>query len=245
MQNNPIQNTSIVIEASAGSGKTYQLVNRLVQLLINGANPAHIVAITFTRKAAAEMQARLQERLYKLATMDENELITELKNMGIEANKSVLSKVRYLYESVILSPQTVRCTTFHSFCQEILKRFPFEAEVPPGFELSEQNYLYIQQAWHALMADCQQQPHANISKAIAFLFDEFGLNNTREILNSFLAQRSDWWAWTQKADNPVGYAISRMQALLEVDPNDNPLETFLHKKTLMNLLSNFVRHWIN
>lgn len=239
MQNTPIQNTSLVIEASAGSGKTYQLVNRLVQLLINGANPAHIVAITFTRKAAAEMQARLQERLYKLATMDENELVTELKNTSVEANKSVLSKARHLYESVILSPQTVRCTTFHSFCQEILKRFPFEAEVPPGFELGEQSYLYKQQAWHALMADCQQQPDSNISKAVAFLFDEFGLNNTHEILNSFLTQRSDWWAWTQKAGNPVGYAISRMQAVLQVDPNDKPLETFFTQKILDDLLAQF------
>ncbi len=232
-------NTSIIIEASAGSGKTYQLINRLVQLLLNGANPAHIVAITFTRKAAAEMQVRLQERLYALATMDKNKLQTELKNTGVEANASILSKARYLYENVILSPQTVRCTTFHSFCQEILKRFPFEAEVPPGFELSEQTYLYQQQAWHALMAGCQQQPDTSISKAIAFLFDEFGLNNTRDILNSFLAQRSDWWAWTQEANNPVGYAISQMQKQLQVEPNDKPLEVFFKQPDLDASLNQF------
>ncbi len=232
-------NSSLIIEASAGSGKTYQLVNRLIQLLIQGANPAHIVAITFTRKAAAEMQLRLQERLYKLATMDENELLTEFSHIGIESNNVSISKVRYLYESVILSSQTVRCTTFHSFCQEILKRFPFEAKVPPGFELSEQTYLYQQQAWHVLMSDCQQQPHSNVSKAISFLFDEFGLSNTREILGSFLAQRSDWWAWTQKVNNPVGYAISQMQEQLQVDPNFDPLQTFFKQPTLDKSLNQF------
>ena len=239
MQKTNILNTCTIIEAAAGSGKTYQLINRLVQLLINGANPAHIVAITFTRKAAAEMQVRLQERLYQLATLDENELVTELNNTGITANKRILSKARYLYESVILSPQTVRCTTFHSFCQEILKRFPFEAEVPPGFELSEQTYLYQKQAWHALMTDCQQQPHANVAKAISFLFDEFGLSNTRDILNSFLAQRSDWWAWTQKANNPVGYAISQMQARLQVEPSDKPLDIFFNQPDLDASLNQF------
>jgi len=232
-------NPSLVIEASAGSGKTYQLINRLVQLLINGASPANIVAITFTRKAAAEMQARLQERLYKLATIAENELNDELINIGIALNKATISEARCLYESVILSPQTVRCTTFHSFCQEILKRFPLEADVPPGFELDEQSYLYKEQAWHALMSDCQQQPHSNISTSIAFLFNEFGLNNTREVLNSFLNQRSDWWAWTQTAQNPVGYAISRMQDILQVDPSHQPLVAFLEQPTLDESLANF------
>ena len=238
-QNNTMKNTSLIIEASAGSGKTYQLVNRLVQLLIHGANPAHIVAITFTRKAAAEMQARLQERLYKLATMDEKQLITELEKITVKINRSLLSKSRSLYESVILSPQTVRCTTFHSFCQEILKRFPFEADVPPGFELSEQTYLYKQQAWQALMAECQQQPNTSVATAVNFLFDEFGLYNTREALNSFLEQRSDWWAWTQTANNPPGYAISRMQDQLGVNPTAHPLDDFFNQNTLDEQLGQF------
>ena len=52
------------VSASAGSGKTWLLITRIVRLLIAGAEPGNIIALTFTRKAAGEMQIRLNERLY-------------------------------------------------------------------------------------------------------------------------------------------------------------------------------------
>lgn len=239
---NTAHSQSIIIEASAGSGKTYQLINRLVSLLLQGAKPANIVAITFTRKAAAEMQVRLQERLYQLAVLDETHLVNELKATGFEATPVLIDRARSLYEDVIFSAQSVRCTTFHSFCQEILKRFPFEAQIPPGFELTEQAYLHKQQAWLALMAECQQKNKSNIANAIAFLFNEFSLNTTREILNNFLNQRSDWWAWTKNAKNPVGLAISKMQALFNVEPELNPLDEFFNNPLFEQSLIDFSAH---
>ena len=237
--NTVVNSKSLIIEASAGSGKTYQLINRLVQLLLNGAKPSHIVAITFTRKAAAEMQTRLQERLYDLAIMEQTSLESTLLEIMGNASTPLLDKARGLYEEVIFSPQSVRCSTFHSFCQEILKRFPFEAEVPPGFELSESTAMLKQQAWQALMTECEQNKHSSTNTSIGFLFDELGLNNTRDCLNSFLEQRSDWWAWTQPAKNPVGYAINKMQALFDIDPKINPLESFFNKENLDDKLSSF------
>ncbi len=238
MQSSPLSH-SIIIEASAGSGKTYQLINRLVQLLLNGAKAANIVAITFTRKAASEMQVRLQERLYELAILDKAALNEALIQIGLQPSPQLIANARQLYEQVIFSAQSVRCTTFHSFCQEILKRFPFEAEVPPGFELTDQAYLHKQQAWLALMAECQGKTNPNVSQAIAFLFAEFGLSTTRDILNNFLNQRSDWWAWTQNANNPVGLAISKMQELFQVDPNSNPLDVFFKNELLTQRLVQF------
>ena len=49
----------VVLEASAGTGKTRVLVDRYVRLLASGVDPRHILAMTFTRKAAAEMRARV------------------------------------------------------------------------------------------------------------------------------------------------------------------------------------------
>ena len=62
---------SVVIEACAGSGKTWLLVSRIVRLLLAGATPSQILAITFTRKAAQEMATRLREWLHELATVDD------------------------------------------------------------------------------------------------------------------------------------------------------------------------------
>src|SRR5689334_10371306 len=61
---------SAVVSACAGSGKTWLLVSRIVRALLEGAQPSEILAITFTRKAAQEMSARLRDWLRLLATAD-------------------------------------------------------------------------------------------------------------------------------------------------------------------------------
>ena len=62
---------SVVVEACAGSGKTWLLVSRVLRLLLDGVPPGEILAITFTRKAALEMKARLDSWLRELATRDD------------------------------------------------------------------------------------------------------------------------------------------------------------------------------
>ena len=62
------------IFASAGSGKTYLLITRICRLLLAGAEPQHILAITFTRKGAAEMRQRLHNTLQDWAQWDQDKL---------------------------------------------------------------------------------------------------------------------------------------------------------------------------
>lgn len=62
---------SACVHASAGTGKTWQLVTRIIRLLLSGTQPASILAVTFTRKAAAEMMERLGARLRALARADD------------------------------------------------------------------------------------------------------------------------------------------------------------------------------
>ena len=66
---------SCAVEACAGSGKTWLLVSRILRLLLAGAAPGSILALTFTRKAAQEMRARLDGWLHDLALCADQEAL--------------------------------------------------------------------------------------------------------------------------------------------------------------------------
>src|ERR1019366_6820011 len=88
---------SVVVEACAGSGKTWLLVSRIVRLLLDGAQPSQILAITFTRKAAQEMQARLQLWLRELAMNDDATVHKFFAERGVDdLSEAQLQRARSL-----------------------------------------------------------------------------------------------------------------------------------------------------
>ncbi len=233
----PIPHSSV--QASAGSGKTYLLVSRLVQLLLAGAEPRHILAITFTRKAAAEMKDRLLERLHHLATCDETALRQTLTSLPVPVTDTTLQQARQLYETMLRSDHPVRTTTFHAFCQDVLRRFPLEAEVPPGFELREKTADLQQEAWEAMMVEASARPDTDLAKALLHLFKQLGLHNTQAALNGFLMHRSDWWAYTANDAIPVEAASYRLQQQVGVNPGHDPLEVFFANDLVREQLRQF------
>ena len=74
---------SAFVSSSAGSGKTRLLTDRLLRLMLGGANPARIQCLTFTKAAAAEMSVRLQRRLGAWVTLPDAKLIGELKALTV------------------------------------------------------------------------------------------------------------------------------------------------------------------
>ncbi len=221
----PTQHASV--HASAGTGKTWLLVTRLLRLLLDGAAPSSILAVTFTRKASAEMLERLNERLAELATADDAQVDAALHKMGITATDALRERARRLYETLLFEPRPLRATTFHAFCQEILQRFPVEAEVPPGFELQESEAELTEAAWDALYAEATLTPDGRQARALEQLFDACGgLSNTRQALNSFLSHRIDWWAYIQNQPAALDIAQQRARELFDCDPNADPVAGF-------------------
>src|SRR5688572_8088793 len=108
---------NVVLEASAGTGKTHVLVDRYLNLLSRGVDPANILAITFTRKAAAEMRARILSELHKRAELDGPD--------------------RKLWREVRERSGDIAISTIDAFCLSLLREFPLEANLDPGFEMAD------------------------------------------------------------------------------------------------------------
>jgi ATP-dependent helicase/nuclease subunit A len=109
---------NVALEASAGTGKTRVLVDRYVRLLEVGVAPRNILAITFTRKAAAEMRQRV------MATLRERHRLGSLTG-------DRWREIRDAFGDISIS-------TIDAFCLSLLHEFPLEAGVDPGFDLADE-----------------------------------------------------------------------------------------------------------
>ena len=127
------------LAANAGSGKTRVLTDRVARLLLEGAQPQRILCLTYTKAAAAEMQNRLFLRLGAWAMLPDQELRKQLADLGQEARlaDTELRRARTLFARAIETPGGLKIQTIHSFCASILRRFPLEAQVSPGFSEME------------------------------------------------------------------------------------------------------------
>lgn len=227
------------VSASAGSGKTWLLITRIVRLLINGAEPGNIIALTFTRKAAGEMQIRLNERLFEMATANDNELEQLLQLIDCHIDKNIKTIAAGLYEKLMHSLHPVRIQTFHSFCQDILSRFPLEADIPPGFDLLEDASLLERQALQTLFDHAGKQSKLNANSRLSDELDIImqacnGPDNTQTALRNFLSHRSDWWAYTSHTRNAVEFACDELTQSLQI-AEGVPVEQFLNDRNIQKL----------
>src|SRR5262245_45027880 len=127
------------VAASAGTGKTKVLSDRVLNLLLQGAPPQRILCLTFTRAAAAEMSTRLAASLASWAAEPESRLAAALAELTGEAPSGErLRAARRLFARVLDTPGGLRIETIHAFCQSLLARFPIEAGVAPHFQIAEE-----------------------------------------------------------------------------------------------------------
>src|ERR1700733_5133209 len=126
---------SAFVAASAGSGKTKLLTDRLLRLMLTGAPPERIQCLTFTKAAAAEMALRLQRRLGRWVTLPARKLAEELIRLRVEPTDEACRRARALFAKVLDLPGGMRIGTIHAFSQSLLRRFPLEAAISPHFQL--------------------------------------------------------------------------------------------------------------
>ena len=134
---------STFVAASAGSGKTKLLTDRLLRLMLGGVDPGRILCLTFTRNAAAEMALRLQDRLGQWVSLPDIALDRALEDLSVLPSAAHRLRARSLFAVVLDLPGGMRIETIHAFCQSLLRRFPLEAGISPHFRLIEERDALI------------------------------------------------------------------------------------------------------
>jgi ATP-dependent helicase/nuclease subunit A len=133
------------VGASAGTGKTKVLTDRVLRLLLpqedgRAGSPAHkILCLTFTKAGASEMLLRISRILARWAVAPEGDLVQDLDSLyGRAVRAEEIAAARRLFADVVDVPGGLKIMTIHSFCQSVLGRFPLEAGVSPNFTALEE-----------------------------------------------------------------------------------------------------------
>ena len=218
---------SVIVSACAGSGKTWLLVARMIRLLLAGANPQEILALTFTRKAAQEMRDRLYGLLEDFSIAEDQILIQELTDRGMTTEEAInaMPKARDLYLKVLSSPQAIVIDTFHGWFGRLLGAAPVSAEVQPGFNLREDA--------KRLQEECMEDWWGNLPEKLKghydVLLDEFGAFETQKFLMGNYSLFKQRGAWTFFQDACLANKVKPIDCLQKILPylhQPNPLETF-------------------
>ena len=113
------------------------LTDRVLTLLLTGADPGRVLCITLTKAAAAEMATRISARLGGWSTAPDNAaLVKDLTDLlGRKPSDAELIDARRLFARVLDTPGGMKIQTVHAFCQSVLQRFTLEAGVTPNFNV--------------------------------------------------------------------------------------------------------------
>jgi ATP-dependent helicase/nuclease subunit A len=185
-------NKNIWVSASAGSGKTKLLVDRVIKLLMHGQELQNILCITFTNNAAHEMLHRLKHELTIWFSSNNEQLIQKLVSLNIEPNDINLQKARKLIFKIIDHTDTINIKTIHSLCQDILTKFPIEANLGFATKLIDENEkeIFLKKAKRNLLSsELLNDPYIDI---LIKNMSEFSFSQLIDLILSFDNKSIEW-----------------------------------------------------
>ncbi|HEY6924901.1 MAG TPA: UvrD-helicase domain-containing protein [Steroidobacteraceae bacterium] len=178
---------SILLQAPAGSGKTTVLTQRLLRLLAEVNEPEEILAITFTRKAAAEMRARVLKALHgEIDTSNaQGRRLRALASAALERGNARgwnLSR----------DPGRLRIQTIDSFNFRLASQLPVTAKAGGGLTITDRPGELYRRAARATLVFAESDPE--LSADVEFLFERLDNHwrNVEELLSNMLAERGHW-----------------------------------------------------
>ena len=214
----------LVIRASAGSGKTYQLSARYLRLLLEGAPVDSILATTFTRKAAGEIQDRILARLGTAALSPENAAALSAQLYDGDVNVLSQERLRSLAVDVVRSLHRLRICTLDAFFMQIAGGFAFEIGLPPGWRIVEDvdDARLLRQAIQASFAHSQTQNAVQLTRLLFKGDLRRSIENqlseiVEETLSLYYQTTSDAWTrlkapWRSVSPEELAQAVAFLEA---------------------------------
>ena len=211
------------VDASAGTGKTTVLTDRVLRLLLNGASPDRILCITFTRAAAAEMSNRIIERLGRWAVMGDGPLFDELVELtGERPPPDAQTRARQLFATIVDAPAGFRIQTIHAFCQSVLRRFPLEAGLAPHFDLLDDRTAgeLLAEARQNVLIEAGRAPDRTLGRALGVLVEYMDERGFGALIQAVLSARRRL-SRAIEDHHGVGFLVPRMWRGLGLEPGEN------------------------
>ena len=194
------------VGASAGTGKTKVLTDRVLRLLLpqedgRAGSAAHkILCLTFTKAGASEMLLRISKILAWWAVAPEEVLTEQLGELyGRGARREEIAAARRLFADVVDVPGGLKIMTIHSFCQSVLGRFPLEAGVSPHFtalEEAEARALLLQ-ARMAVFERASGADQDGVSQALDHVARHVNEEQFMDVLGKFVSERQQFFELLQ------------------------------------------------
>lgn len=232
---------STVVEACAGSGKTWLLVSRMVRLLLAGAKPHEILAITFTRKAAQEMKVRLESVLQEFAELPEDELLRQLQARGMTHQEALenLAPARLLFEKVLAQPRKISIDTFHGWFSRLVQAAPIGAGLVRGASLREDGKRLVQECLEGWWSELGrgEGEFAQLKKQYEQLLDLSSEDTIQKILlgpKGLIHQRGAWMKYVERCAKAGTNPALEMKAQLPLLNQPDPLISICKEKRYLD-----------
>ena len=189
------------VSANAGSGKTHVLAQRVLRLLLDGAPPAKILCLTFTKAAAANMADRIFNQLAEWTSLGDDALAQTIMDCGArEPGPQELAFARQLFARTIETPGGLKIQTLHAFSERLLKLFPFEANVAAHFKVIDEREakLLLQEARDEALAELSD--FSDSAAALDLVARESGAFKFDELLQEALRRSETFADYRDAAD---------------------------------------------
>ncbi len=183
-------NLSFIVEACAGSGKTWLICSRILRFLVEGGKPSSVLALTFTNKAAGEMQSRLNQFLFYLASEPDENVVEKLISVGIKRDDidKILPRARSLYESILVEADQPIISTFQSWYSKILTMSPPQLGIYSSVSLAPSGKEFQNKIWKKFLGVIKKSIKGESSEFM-LLVENIGLRSVKTALCSLIPIR--------------------------------------------------------